>query len=94
MNLLQAQARSEGSHEYYEDMASLLKARKTDNSASGGVTIGISYVEVGIRGSSEEKFLTNITKYQSQVKSTDAHTDMFDKITDAHSFIVCFKANI
>lgn len=66
-NLLQAEATSEGSHEYYEDMASLLKARKTMSSFNAGVTVGISYVEMGLKGSKESDFLRNLTQHKSQV---------------------------
>ncbi|XP_037315433.2 complement component C8 alpha chain [Pungitius pungitius] len=61
-----AQATSEGSHEYFEDAVSLLKARKDMHSSNGGVTLGIAYVEVGLSGSSESEFLNNVTQYQSQ----------------------------
>uniref|UniRef100_A0A3P9IZ66 Complement C8 alpha chain n=1 Tax=Oryzias latipes TaxID=8090 RepID=A0A3P9IZ66_ORYLA len=60
-----AEATSEGSHEYYEDMQSLLKARKTLSSFNAGVTVGVYYVEAGLKGSQESEFLTNITKYNS-----------------------------
>lgn len=76
-----AQARSEGSHEYYEDMASMLKARETFNSANGGVTIGISLVEFGASGKTEEKFLKNITRYQSQDKG---YIRLWSKVQTAH----------
>lgn len=66
-NLLQAQATSEGSQEYYEDVVDLLNARKTMRSSNGGFTVGISYVEVGLSGSSESEFFKNITKHRSQV---------------------------
>ncbi|XP_053294559.1 complement component C8 alpha chain [Pleuronectes platessa] len=61
-----AQATSEGSHEYYEDIASLLKARKTMRSSNGGVTVGVYYLQAGISGGKESEFLSNITKYKSQ----------------------------
>ena len=66
-NLVQAQATSEGSHEYYEDTVSLLNARKTMSSSSAGVTVGIHVVEVGLGGSEESEFFENITKHKSQV---------------------------
>lgn len=66
-NLVQAQATSEGSHEYYEDTVSLLNARKTMSSSSAGVTVGIYMVEVGLSGSDESEFLKNITQHKSQV---------------------------
>ncbi|CAB1326455.1 unnamed protein product [Coregonus sp. 'balchen'] len=61
-----AQATSEGSSEYYEDMATFLKARKTEDSFNLGVTVGIQYVEFGIAGNVETEFLNNLTKYTNQ----------------------------
>ncbi|KAM6918337.1 complement component C8 alpha chain [Xenentodon cancila] len=61
-----AEATSQGSHEYFEDMQSLLKARKTMSSSSGGVTLGVQYVEVGKSVSKESEFLSNLTQYNSQ----------------------------
>ncbi|XP_022049181.2 complement component C8 alpha chain [Acanthochromis polyacanthus] len=61
-----AQATSEGSHEYYEDLTALLTARKTMSSSNGGVSIGINYLEVGLSGSSESQFLRNLTQHKSQ----------------------------
>ncbi|XP_052332656.1 complement component C8 alpha chain [Oncorhynchus keta] len=61
-----AQATSEGSSEYYEDMARLLKARKTEDSFNLGVTVGIQYVEFGVSGNVESEFLTYLTKYTNQ----------------------------
>ncbi|XP_056148689.1 complement component C8 alpha chain isoform X2 [Lampris incognitus] len=61
-----AQAASEGSNEYYEDLVDLVKARKKESSSNGGFTVGISYVEVGLKGSSEAKFLTNMTQHNAQ----------------------------
>uniref|UniRef100_A0A674AWD4 Complement C8 alpha chain n=1 Tax=Salmo trutta TaxID=8032 RepID=A0A674AWD4_SALTR len=61
-----AQATSEGSSEYYEDLATLLKARKTENSFNLGVTVGIQYVEFGVSGNVETEFLKNLTKYTNQ----------------------------
>ncbi|XP_013869274.1 complement component C8 alpha chain [Austrofundulus limnaeus] len=61
-----AEATSKGSHEYYEDMQSLLRARKEMSSSMAGVSVGIQYVEVGLEGSSESEFLKNVTKYHSQ----------------------------
>ncbi|KAM7401133.1 hypothetical protein PAMA_005360 [Pampus argenteus] len=61
-----AQATSEGSHEYFEDVASLLKARKTMSSSNAGVSLGIYSVEVGLSGSQENEFLSNITQHKSQ----------------------------
>ncbi|KAK7945039.1 hypothetical protein WMY93_000767 [Mugilogobius chulae] len=60
------EATSEGTHEYYEDVASLLKARKTFNSANFGVSVGVYYVEVGLSASVEAQFLNNLTQYKSQ----------------------------
>ncbi|XP_041805773.1 complement component C8 alpha chain [Chelmon rostratus] len=61
-----AEATSEGSQEYFSDVMSLLKARKDMSSSSGGVSVGIYYVEVGLSGSQESEFLRNITQYKSQ----------------------------
>lgn len=61
-----AEATSEGTHEYYEDMASLLSARKTANSANFGVSVGVAYVEVGLSASVEAEFLKNVSQYKSQ----------------------------
>lgn len=76
-NSWQAEATSEGSHEYYEDMLSMLKARKEMNSFDIGVTVGVYYVEVGLSGGEESEFLQNITKHNSQVWSTDPQVNMF-----------------
>lgn len=70
-NLLQAQATSEGSHEYFEDIVSLLNARKTMSSFNLGVTFGINKMELGLSGSHESEFIKNITKNKSQVQYTD-----------------------
>ncbi|XP_035490487.2 complement component C8 alpha chain isoform X2 [Scophthalmus maximus] len=61
-----AQATSEGSHEYYEDMASLLNARKTMHSSNAGFTVGVYYIQGGLSGSKESEFLSNITQYKNQ----------------------------
>ncbi|XP_008292336.1 complement component C8 alpha chain [Stegastes partitus] len=61
-----AQAKSESSHEYFEDLSSLLTARKTMSSSNGGASIGISYVQVGMSGSGESEFLSNLTRHRSQ----------------------------
>ncbi|XP_036940413.1 complement component C8 alpha chain [Acanthopagrus latus] len=61
-----AEATSEGSSEYYDDMMSMLKARKEMNSFNLGVTVGIYYVEGGLRGGEESEFLRNLTKHNSQ----------------------------
>lgn len=66
-DLFQAQATSEGSHEYYEDMASLLNARKTMHSSNAGFTVGVYYIQGGLSGSKESEFLSNITQYKNQV---------------------------
>ncbi|XP_059199808.1 complement component C8 alpha chain [Centropristis striata] len=76
-----AQARSEGSQEYYEDMVSLLKARQTTKSSHGGATVGVYYVEVGLSGSDESKFLTNITKYTSE---NQGFVRLWSKVETAH----------
>ncbi|XP_041848175.1 complement component C8 alpha chain [Melanotaenia boesemani] len=61
-----AEATTEGSHEYFEDMESMLKARKTFSSVNAGVTVGVYYVEAGLSGSSESEFLKNVTKYENK----------------------------
>ncbi|XP_070701716.1 complement component C8 alpha chain [Pempheris klunzingeri] len=61
-----AEARSDGSHEYFDDVLSLLKARKKMHSSNAGVTVGLYYVEVGLSGSEESDFLHNLTRYKSQ----------------------------
>ncbi|XP_077414742.1 complement component C8 alpha chain [Vanacampus margaritifer] len=61
-----AEATSEGSGEYYNNVASLLKARKTMSSFNAGVTVGIYYAEVGLSGSTESEFLRNISQHKSQ----------------------------
>lgn len=61
-----AEATSEGSHEYYDDVVSLLNARKNFKSSNAGITVGIYYVEAGLRGSQESEFLQNITQHNSQ----------------------------
>ncbi|XP_020506124.1 complement component C8 alpha chain isoform X2 [Labrus bergylta] len=61
-----AEATSEGSHEYYENLVDLLTARKKTKSSNAGVTVGIYYVEGGLRGSTESEFLQNITQHKSQ----------------------------
>ncbi|KAM6920508.1 complement component C8 alpha chain isoform 1-T2 [Lycodopsis pacificus] len=61
-----AQATSEGSQEYFEDMVSMLEARKTMSSSSGGVSLQISVVEVGLNTNAESMFLKNLTQHKSQ----------------------------
>ncbi|XP_076018464.1 complement component C8 alpha chain [Genypterus blacodes] len=61
-----AQATSEGTQEYYEDMVKLLNARKTESSFNAGVTVGIYIFEGGLHGGKETSFLTNITQHKSQ----------------------------
>uniref|UniRef100_A0A3B3ZWX6 MACPF domain-containing protein n=1 Tax=Periophthalmus magnuspinnatus TaxID=409849 RepID=A0A3B3ZWX6_9GOBI len=61
-----AEATSEGTDEYYEDVASLLRARKTENSAHFGVSVGVMYVEVGLSASVETQFVKNISQYKQQ----------------------------
>ncbi|XP_037537454.1 complement component C8 alpha chain [Nematolebias whitei] len=61
-----AEATSKGSHEYFEDMQSLLEARKSMSSSMASFSVGIQFVEVGLQGSSESEFLKNLTKHYSQ----------------------------
>ncbi|KAM9718646.1 complement component C8 alpha chain [Menidia menidia] len=61
-----AEATTEGTHEYYEDMQSLLNARKTSSSFNLGVSVGVYYVEAGLSGSEESEFLKNVTKFNSK----------------------------
>lgn len=85
---LQAEATSQGSHEYYEDVVDLLNARKESSSANAGVTVGIYYVEAGIKGSSESEFLKNITQYSSQVSCVDPQVDFLcDRFCHSHVLI-------
>ncbi|XP_017275661.1 complement component C8 alpha chain [Kryptolebias marmoratus] len=61
-----AEATSKGSHEYFDDMKSLLEARKTMSSSMIGGSLGIQYVEFGRQMSKEQEFLNNLTKYSNQ----------------------------
>ncbi|KAJ8012256.1 hypothetical protein DPEC_G00066790 [Dallia pectoralis] len=61
-----AEATSEGSTDYYEDMTSLVKARKTENAFNMGFSVGIQYLEFGVSGNNSNSFLKNLTKYTSQ----------------------------
>ncbi|XP_077360284.1 complement component C8 alpha chain isoform X2 [Festucalex cinctus] len=61
-----AEATSEGTEEYYNNVVSLLNARKTMSSFNLGVTVGISYARVGLSGSEESEFLRNISQHKSQ----------------------------
>ncbi|KAL2097287.1 hypothetical protein ACEWY4_006494 [Coilia grayii] len=62
-----AQARSQGSSEYYEDVTSFLNNQKKLNSFKWGVSFGIAnIVELGISGSHESQFVKNISEYASQ----------------------------
>lgn len=90
-DLLQAEATSEGSQEYFDDIVSLLRARKGMRSSNGGVTFGIYHVEVGLSGSQESDFVHNITRHKSEVWSIDPQVNMFDMTTSAISFVSCFK---
>ncbi|XP_071347821.1 complement component C8 alpha chain [Trachinotus anak] len=76
-----AHATSQGSHEFYEDMASLLTARESMSSSNGGVTVGINYFEVGLSGSEESKFLHNLTQSKSQDRS---FIRLWSKVQTAH----------
>lgn len=46
---------------------SLLNARKDSKSSSGGFSVGVYYVEVGLSGSQESEFLRNVTHHKSTV---------------------------
>ncbi|XP_048097789.1 complement component C8 alpha chain [Alosa alosa] len=65
-----AQARSEASSEYFEDVSSFLNGRKTLDSYKWGLTVGITKNgvggELGISGNKESRFLHNISQYASQ----------------------------
>ncbi|KAL3054703.1 hypothetical protein OYC64_017608 [Pagothenia borchgrevinki] len=78
---LVAQATSEGSHEYYEDMTSVLEARKTMSSSNAGFTVGVYHVEVGLTASQESEFLKNITQHKSQDLG---FIRLFSKVQTAH----------
>ncbi|KAF5893787.1 complement component C8 alpha chain, partial [Clarias magur] len=57
---------SQGSVDEYSDAASLLEARQTESSSSSSFSFGVQYVEIGTSASHGEKFLTNITQYNSK----------------------------
>ncbi|XP_070830934.1 complement component C8 alpha chain [Chaetodon trifascialis] len=76
-----AEATSEGSREYFNDVMSLLKARKDMSSSSHGFTLGISYVQVGLSGSGESEFLRNLTQHKSQDLG---FVRLFSKVQTAH----------
>ncbi|KAM9845443.1 complement component C8 alpha chain [Aulostomus maculatus] len=61
-----AQATSEGTHEFYSDLVSLLNARKTSSSYNAGFSVGIDYVKLGLSGGKESEFLRNLTQHKSQ----------------------------
>nr|XP_057922383.1 complement component C8 alpha chain [Doryrhamphus excisus] len=61
-----AEATSEGSQEYYSDAVSLLNARKTMRSSNEGFSLGVYYVQGGLRGSKESEFLRNVSQHKSQ----------------------------
>lgn len=61
-----AEATSQGSHEYYDNVVDLLNARKTSSSSNAGVTVGVYYVEAGLKASRENEFLQNITQHSDQ----------------------------
>lgn len=46
---------------------SVLNARKDTKSSSGGFTVGVYYVEVGLSGSQESEFFRNLTQHKSTV---------------------------
>lgn len=76
-----AEATSEGSREYFNDVMSLLKARKDMSSSSHGVTFGIYYVQAGLSGSEESEFLRNLTQHKSQDLG---FIRLFSKVQTAH----------
>ncbi|TMS10287.1 Complement component C8 alpha chain [Larimichthys crocea] len=61
-----AEATSHGSQEYYEDMTSMLEARKEMSSVNAGITVGVYVYAAGMSGSKKSEFLSNITKYNNQ----------------------------
>ncbi|XP_051555493.1 complement component C8 alpha chain [Myxocyprinus asiaticus] len=63
---LTAQATTEEASDYYEDVVSFLKAKQTERSFNFGTTFGVAIVEVGWEASFENKFLTNISQYNSE----------------------------
>lgn len=67
---MQAEARSEGTQESYDDVVSLLKARKKSGSSNFGFSVGIYYVEGKLSASSESEFLSNLTNHRSEVGLT------------------------
>lgn len=46
---------------------SLLSARKDAKSSSGGFSVGVYYLELGLRGGRESEFLRNVTHHKSTV---------------------------
>ncbi|TTG32355.1 Complement component C8 alpha chain [Bagarius yarrelli] len=63
---MMAHSLGQGSIEQYSDSASLLTARKTEDSFNFGFTIGIMYVEGGISASQSKILLKNISQYDSK----------------------------
>uniref|UniRef100_A0AAY5KAT8 MACPF domain-containing protein n=1 Tax=Esox lucius TaxID=8010 RepID=A0AAY5KAT8_ESOLU len=76
-----AEATSEGSSEYYEDMATFVKARKTEHAFNMGFSVGIQRVEVGVSGNVETEFLNNLTKYTSE---DHGFVRLLSKVQTAH----------
>lgn len=65
--MFQAHSLGQGTTEEYSDAASLLQAQKKESSFQFGVTFGVMYVEVGLRGGHEKKEMTKMTQYNSEV---------------------------
>ncbi|KAK7158475.1 hypothetical protein R3I94_004941 [Phoxinus phoxinus] len=63
---IMAQATTEEATDYHEDAVSFLKARQTEGSFNLGISLRVSYVEVGGEGSSQYKFLSNISQYNNK----------------------------
>ncbi|XP_015211300.1 complement component C8 alpha chain [Lepisosteus oculatus] len=61
-----AQADSGSSSEFYNDVTSLLRAKKEEDSFNFGFTIGISVVEGGFSHKQDSKSLKNISEYTDQ----------------------------
>lgn len=86
----QAEATSQGSHEYYDNVVDLLNARKESSSSNAGVTVGVYYVEEGLKASRENEFLQNVTQHSDQVSCVDPQVD-FLCYKFSHSHVVKFS---